>query len=168
LGNIEDETDERWYGSAGLQFSTQKYELPGVLDDIRDRLGYKYRRTDLMLPVIFSYSFGNEEKYGAVSGGFALNYAHISYSSLPVNIFTAEGIQLFGVDKTQNYIAYGAFLNFKAGYRFVYFVPALSVWYQDYGEYSFLGNDSYALKGWTIVPSLGLRFRIGKSSVRNN
>lgn len=165
LGGIDDITDEKLYGSVGLQYSSQKQELPSILADIQSRLGYKFKRKDILLPVIFSYSFGNEEAVGAFSWGLVLNYSRISYATAPAGIYDYNLMKLVGKEHSQSYFSYGVFVNCKIGYRYIYLVPAISIYNQNYGEYQLLSGDVVKLKGLTVVPSLGFRLRLGKASI---
>ena len=120
--------------------------------------------------MIFSYGFGNEESIGAVSFGLSYNFTRMNYSTTP---FTYARIQdLNGVvtalntaaiTETKNINSFGAFVNMKIGYRRIYFVPALAVYYQNYGTLQNFIGESFQMKGVTVVPSIGLRLRLGKS-----
>src|SRR5688572_30271593 len=72
-GTVRNPGSEGIYGSIGFQVSRQKSELPGkfLLDDIADLLQYKASRTDILIPLIFSNSFGREEEFGNVSYGIS-------------------------------------------------------------------------------------------------
>ena len=56
--------------------------------------------------------------------------------------------------------AYGFFLNMKLGYKYVYILPALAVYYQNYGTFTLLGGGSESFSGYTFAPSIGLCGRI--------
>jgi hypothetical protein len=165
VGNIDNETDEKFYGSIGLQYSWQKQELPSLLADIQDKLGYSFKRKDILIPVLFGKSFGTEEKYGSLNFGFVLNYSKSNYSALPFNVFSPDSIRIMGVAMDQGFWSYSLFINAKAGYKFVYVVPALAVYRQNYGRYPLLDGNMSKFKGWTFIPSVGLKVRIGKNSV---
>jgi hypothetical protein len=129
-------------------------------------LGYTFKRRDILVPVLFSTSFGKEEKYGSFSFGAVVNYTKIKYSSLPFNIYTLENVKVMGIENDESFWSFGGFINLKLGYKYVYAVPALAIYRQNYGDY-WLMNGQYAnFKGWTIVPSIGLKVRIGKNSVK--
>jgi hypothetical protein len=163
-GNIDDKTEKRIYGSLGLQFTSQSQSLPSVLSYLQDRLGYSFNRKDFLVPIIFSYSFGNEEEYGAISGGFAANYSIVNYSTSPIDIYNLNNIKLIPQNFTQKYISYGVFMNAKIGYKYVFFIPSLSIFYQNYGNYQLLNGSTASFKGLTIVPGLGLRCRLGRNT----
>lgn len=166
-GYVDDIVDQKFYGSIGLQYSSQSQELPSILSEIQSRLGYTFKRTDFLIPVIFSYSFGNEEKFGCVSFGLVYNYTKINYASLPVDIYSSTNIKIFGVENNQSYSAFGGFVNSKIGYKYVYLVGSLSFYGQNYGNYNLLDGSSVNLSGVTIVPSIGLQIRLGRSKAKS-
>lgn len=166
-GNIEDETDERFYGSIGLQFSAQSQSLPSVLSYLQDRLGYTFKRKDFLLPLLFSYSLGNEEEYGSLSCGLAANYSIINYSTSPVDIYNLDKTKLEPQNFEQRYLSYGFFISAKVGYKHVFLLPSLSMFYQNYGNYQLLNGNTISFKGLTIVPGIGLRFRFGRNTYEN-
>ncbi len=63
-------------------------------------------------------------------------------------------------EQTHGYSSYGAFANLKLGYKYVYVVPAFSLYYQNYGTFTLLDGSSASLSGWTFIPSIGLQARI--------
>jgi hypothetical protein len=67
------------------------------------------------------------------------------------------------ITQTKNISSFGAFANLKIGFRYFYFVPAVAVYYQNYGMLQNFIGESFQMKGVTVVPSLGLRLRLGKS-----
>lgn len=173
LGNVDDFSESstnKWYGSIGLQYSSQEIGLPFWAKPINIRLNYDFSRKDILVPLIFSYGLGNEESIGAVSFGLSYNFTRMNYSTTP---FTYARIQdLNGVvtalnteaiTDTKNINSFGAFVNMKIGYRRIYFVPALAVYYQNYGTLQNFIGESFQMKGVTVVPSIGLRLRLGKS-----
>jgi hypothetical protein len=164
-GNIDNPTDQRWYGSAGIQYSSQKQELPSILSKLQARLGFDFKRKDLLIPIILSYSFGNEEKYGGISFGMALDYSNINFVSNPFNIYTLENFKIAGIENDRSFLSLGSFVNLKLGYKYVYLVPSIAVYYQNYGNFELLGGNMYQIKSWTFIPSLGCRFRLGKNSI---
>lgn len=149
------------YGSVGLQYSWQGYKLPNVFGQLQSRLGYSFKRNDILLPLIFSYPFGNEEEYGSLAFGVAASYSRITYSTQPEGIFNDKNQPIKGVENKEGFTSFGAFINAKVGYKYVYLIPACSIFYQNYGTYKLLNGDSYTFKGFTIVPSLSLQFRLG-------
>ncbi len=171
VGNVEDITEERWYGSIGVQYSGQKISIPSWVTPLQNAINFDFSRRDVMVPLTFSYSFGNEEEYGSIAMGIVGNYSKFNYSTFNTD-FTSylnpdgsvNTLAIKAVNQKSDIFAYGGFINLKLGYKYVYVLPALSFYYQDYGQFqNIIGND-FHLKGWTFVPSIGLRARIGKSS----
>ena len=152
------------YASIGLQFATQRAKLPSIpfLSDITDALNFRATRQDLLVPLVFSQSFGPEEEIGAISYGLVYGHSWVSYGFAPDNLYLPSSSTKVPELPMQrrNFSSYGAFLNLKLGYRYVYFVPALSIFYQNYGDYALLNGASTSLSGFTFVPSLGLQFRV--------
>ena len=150
------------YASIGLQFATQRAKLPSLpfLSDINEVLNFRATRNDLLVPLIVSQSFGPEEEIGALSYGLVYAHSWVSYGFAPSKIYS--GNQLVGALPTtsRNFSSFGGFVNLKLGYRYFYLVPAVSVFYQNYGDYALLNGASTSLSGLTVVPSLGLQFRI--------
>jgi hypothetical protein len=62
--------------------------------------------------------------------------------------------------QSRNFSSYGLFLNLKLGYKYVYVVPAVSVYYQNYGNYTLVDGSTTSLSGVTFIPSLGFQVRI--------
>ncbi|TGE07917.1 hypothetical protein [Hymenobacter fodinae] len=159
------------YGSIGLQYATQRAKLPNVpfLDNVNDVLGFKASRHDLIVPLVFSQSFGPEEEIGAISYGVMYAHSFLRYGFEPRNVYNGPGsgsvadkIPNLPVAK-QNFSSFGGFVNVKLGYRYAYVIPALSVYYQNYGQYQLLNNRTASLKGITFIPSIGLQFRVPTS-----
>lgn len=152
------------YGSIGLQFATQRARLPGLafLDNVTDVLRFRASRNDLIVPLVFSRSFGPEEEKGALSYGLVYSHTFVRYGFEPSKIYNRSGsAQLPGLlSQRNNFSAFGAFASVKLGYRYVYVVPALAIYYQNYGTYQLLNNQTTQLQGVTIIPSLGLQFRV--------
>jgi hypothetical protein len=173
LGNVDDfseSTADKWYGSIGLQYSSQDISLPFWARPINSRLQYDFSRRDILVPLIFSYGLGNEESIGAISFGLAYNFTRMHYSTTPFTyayIQDANGVVTAlnskAITETKNISSFGAFANMKIGFRYFYFVPAVAVYYQNYGTLQNFIGDSFQMKGLTVVPSLGLRLRLGKS-----
>lgn len=154
------------YGSIGLQFATQRAKLPNIpfLDNITDVLRFQANRNDLIVPLVFSKSFGPEEEIGALSFGAVYTHTFLRYGFEPTKIFQPQTNNvLAGLNQKQNFGSFGGFINAKIGYRYAYVIPAVSVFYQNYGTYQLLNNRTTSLKGVTIVPSIGLQFRVPSS-----
>jgi hypothetical protein len=163
-GNVDDKTTKQIYGSIGLQFTTQSQSLPSVLSYLQDRLGYNFNRKDFLMPVLFSYSFGNEEEYGSLSWGLAANYSIVNYSSTPIDIYNLDKTSILPQNYQQKYMSYGFFINAKVGFQHVFVIPSLSMFYQNYGSYQLLNGSSSTFKGMTIVPGIGFRVRVGRNT----
>ncbi|MBN2723113.1 MAG: hypothetical protein JXR95_03470 [Deltaproteobacteria bacterium] len=152
----------RWFGSVGVQYSSQDYKVPlPVLEKLQDLLGYEFVRKDIVVPLAFSYSFGPNEKYGALGFGLVYNLGMIKYgfkeelvSQLFENTLEEEGITVPQDEK--NIHAYGTFINLKVGFKWVYAVASLSIYYQDYGKYDIFGIKTTSLAGLTIIPTFGV------------
>jgi len=163
-GNVDDATEKRLYGSIGLQFSTQSQSLPSILSNLQERLGYKFNRRDFLMPLLFSYSFGNEEEYGSLSWGLAANYSIVNYSTTPIDIYNLDKTVIIPQNYKVNYMSYGFFINAKVGFQHVFVIPSLSIFYQHYGSYKLLDGSSASFKGLTIVPGIGFRIRVGRNT----
>ncbi|SNR69470.1 hypothetical protein [Hymenobacter mucosus] len=152
------------YGSIGFQYATQRAKLPSIpfLDNVSSFLGFRATRHDFIVPLVFSTSFGPEEEIGALSYGLVYSYSSLRYGFQPDNVYlggTNSKIPALPTSK-QGFSAFGTFINAKFGYRYAYVIPAVSVYYQNYGQYQLLNNQRTSLKGLTIIPSVGLQFRV--------
>lgn len=166
-GRVDDASADasRMYGSVGLQFSMQKFEIPSEmgLDKVQDILGFEISRKDLMIPLIFSNSFGPEEKYGCISYGLIYNHTFIKYGFEPskyiYEVLDTLNVPLTidGFSEKKNFGSMGAFLNLKVGYKYVFAVASFSTFYQNYGTYALINGESYSMKGFTFVPTIGLQ-----------
>jgi hypothetical protein len=164
-------TAERWYGSIAVQYSWANLSIPTVLSPVANQLSFDFQRKDVLVPLIFSRSFGNEEEVGSLSMGLAMNYTRLNYYSAPQNIQefydpqtgNVSPIALKGIQRKQNVFAYGGFIHCKIGYRYAYLIPGFAIYYQDYGNFPNIIGDDFHLSGWTFVPSIGLNIRLGKT-----
>ncbi|MHB1277348.1 MAG: hypothetical protein ACYC1Q_03030 [Bacteroidia bacterium] len=152
-----EESTKRWFGSAGLQYSWNSYNLPKFFGKMQDRFGFDYKRRDFLLPVTFSYSLGPNETYGAVGFGAVFGFHHIDYSFLPDRIVNDKGVVLQATDHTNDFSSIGFFVNVKAGYKYIYIIPSIAVYYQQYGTYPLLDRSSVFLEGFTFVPGISLQ-----------
>ncbi|GAA3951157.1 hypothetical protein [Hymenobacter algoricola] len=155
------------YGSVGLQYATQRAKLPSIpyLDNINSLLRFEANRRDLIVPLVFSKSFGPEEEIGAVSFGAVYTHTFLRYGFDPRNIYkSGSATELLPSlpEQKRDFSSYGAFANVKIGYRYAYVIPAFALYYQNYGTYQLLNNQTAKLKGFTFIPSIGLQFRIPK------
>lgn len=156
------------YGSIGIQYSSQSYDLPGGLDKLQDLLGLKFKRKDILVPLVFSNSFGPEEEYGAISYGIVYGHSFIKYSFDPKNIYRVNNVPGATIDTTRippvsgknNFPSFGTFVNVKAGYKYGFVLFSFSMYYQNYGNYPLLGGGTVMLKGFSFVPSAGFFFDV--------
>ncbi|GAB3317594.1 hypothetical protein GCM10027511_28060 [Hymenobacter humi] len=150
------------YASIGLQFATQRAKLPSIpfLGDINDVLNFKATRKDLLVPLIFSHSFGPEEEIGAISYGVVYAHSWVGYGFAPNNVYINTQKLPALLNQSRDFSSYGGFLNVKLGYKYVYVIPAVSIFYQNYGDYALLNGANTSLSGVTFVPSLGFQLRI--------
>ena len=150
------------YASIGLQFATQRAKLPSLpfLSDINSVLNFRATRNDLLIPLIISQSFGPEEEIGAISYGLVYAHSWVNYGFAPNNVYlNTQKIPALPT-QSRDFSSFGGFLNLKLGYRYFYVIPAVSVFYQNYGDYALLNGASTSLSGVTFVPSLGFQLRI--------
>ena len=152
------------YASVGLQFAFQRASLPSLsfLSDVSSLLNLSASRHDLLVPLTFSHSLGDEEEIGAISYGAVYGHSWVSYGFAPTRLYDRTGAAVLPALPTQSrdFSSFGLFANAKLGYKYVYVVPAISIYYQNYGTYTLLDGSSTSLSGVTFVPSLGLQFRI--------
>ena len=166
LGTINNPGEKGWYGSIGIQYSGQSSNLPSKVG--LNKLGSIFRfdlsRKDLLVPLVFSYSFGPEEIYGNIAFGLVYGSTFINYGFNPSKVLVkyagnvAERLPSFNQKKQFN--SFGGFVNGKVGFKSVYFVPALSIYHQNYGNYTLFDVQQKQYKGLTIIPSIGLQFHI--------
>jgi hypothetical protein len=152
------------YASVGLQYAIQRTGLPKIsfLNDLNNLLGLSATRHDLLIPLTISQSLGPEESIGAISYGAVYAHSWVSYGFTPSNLYNSAGTARLPdlPRQSRNYSSYGLFFNVKVGYKYVYFVPALSVYYQNYGDYTLVDGSTTSLSGATFIPSLGVQIRI--------
>jgi hypothetical protein len=166
---LKDGTDneERFFGSIGLQYSWQKADLPSVVEKLSPVLQFSATRKDLLVPLVFSYSFGPKEEYGHLGFGAVYQRSFLRYSfgkgKLYEEVPGQHLVEVPEINERKAYNAWGIFVNGKVGYRKVYFLPALTMYYQRYGDYKLPGSLQVKLSGVTVVPSLGLQLWFGKN-----
>lgn len=151
-------------GSVGLQYSQQSFELPSLagLDKLGKLFGFHMTRQDLLVPVALSIPFGADEKYGALGFGIVGGYTFLDYGLEPHDVVKeVNGVQevVAKVTREQGFATYGAFLNVKGGYRYVYVGAGLAMYYQDYGTFQLLDQAAISLSGLTFVPTLNVEMR---------
>ena len=150
------------YASIGLQFATQRAKLPSLpfLSDINSVLNLRATRNDIVVPLTFSNSFGKEEEIGAISYGLVYAHSWVSYGFAPTKIYSGAAQVSELPLQHRDFSSFGGFVNLKIGYRYAYFIPAVSLFYQNYGDFALLNNQRVSLKGITVVPSIGIQIRI--------
>ena len=152
------------YASVGLQYAIQRTGLPKLafVTDLNSLLGLSATRHDVLVPLTVSQSFGPEESLGAISYGAVYAHSWVSYAFTPSNLYNRTGgARLPDLPRqSRNFSSYGLFLNLKLGYKYAYLVPAVSLYYQHYGNYTLLDGSTASLSGITVIPSLGVQFRI--------
>ncbi|RZL07017.1 MAG: hypothetical protein EOO62_17795 [Hymenobacter sp.] len=118
--------------------------------------------SDFLIPLTVSHSFGPEETVGAFSYGAVYAHSWVSYGFTPSSLYNRAGTAVLPTlpRQNRNFSSYGLFANLKLGYKYVYVVPALSFYYQNYGDYTLVDGSTTSLSGLTVIPSLGLQFRI--------
>ena len=175
IGNVGDDfaASSKWYGSVGLQYSSQEVNLPKWAGPIANRLGFGLGRKDILVPLTFSRSLGNEETFGALSFGVVYGRSNIEYhsNSSVYGTFTNLSGQvvvanLNALDRNVSFNTFGFFASAKLGYKYIYIVPAFALYYQNYGVYGNVVGNDFGMKGITLVPSIGVRLRLGKNSVK--
>jgi hypothetical protein len=171
---VEQEKGNHFYGSIGLLYSYQNYKFLNyqMFDKLQAVFGMEMTRKDIAMPLIFSTSFGPEERVGCFSFGFVYSHAFVKYKITPKNIYAADQINeqypqlLAPVNAKVNYGSFGTFMNLKVGKKFVFFNFSIAAYYQNYGKYLLLGGNTRTIKGFTIIPSYGMQFNLIKKKKR--
>lgn len=156
-----------WYGSIGLQYAGQSSDwLDNLfLDKLQPVLQFTAKRRDVTVPIIFSKSFGPEEEKGSVAFGAVYNHTFIKYGFEPGKLFERAGGEVDRVSsimENNSFGSYGLFANARIGFKYVYLVPAITIYYQDYGSYKLLRNTTHSFSGMTFIPSLGIQASFGR------
>ncbi len=157
-----------FYGSIGAQYSWQNYRFVDMhkFEKVQKLFGLDMNRKDITIPLVFSKSFGPEERVGCFSFGLVYSHSFIKYKIEPKNIYSEQVMDnipsqlLAPVSGKSEFDAYGTFLNVKIGKKYVFFNFSLSAYYQNYGRYPMLDGSDVLLKGISIVPSYGMQFNI--------
>lgn len=158
-----------WYGSIGLQYAGQSSGWVDklFLDKLQPLLQFTAKRKDITVPIIFSKSFGPEEEKGSIAFGAVYNHTFIKYGFEPGKLFKKYGSdseieKVNPLMEKNDFSSYGLFVNARFGFKFLYIVPALTVYYQNYGDYKLLNKTVYSYSGLTLIPSIGLQASFGK------
>ena len=168
-GTFKDSEYNGMYGSVGLQYAHQNFKFMNnrVFNKFERLFGFNMRRQDITIPVIFSKSWGPEERTGCISFGVTYTHSFIKYKIKPKGIYYKAGenensipLLVEPLEGKMDYSSYGTFINFKIGRRYVFFNLSISAYYQNYGKYPLLGGATTSLEGFSIVPSYGIQFNI--------
>ncbi len=166
-GTPENPGEGDWYGSVGLQYAGQSSDWIDklFLDKLQPVLQFTAKRRDVTVPLIFSRSFGVEEEKGHVAFGLVYNHTSIKYGFEPSRLFRKYGVdeyvELESLVRRNSFSSYGFFVNSKLGFKYVYVLPALTVYYQNYGTYELLDGKQHSFSGFTFIPSVGLQANFG-------
>ena len=169
-GTFDAPQEDFFNGSIGLQYSSKNYDLPSWsgLDKVQSILDFKFKRKDILVPLIFSLSFGPEETVGSLAFGCVYTHTFISYGIDNNRIFdtlNSMAPQLVDIlNAKQDFSAFGTFVNVKLGYKFIYIIPAFALYYQNYGTYKLIDGSEASFKGFSFVPSVALQFNISELS----
>ncbi|ALI98811.1 hypothetical protein [Rufibacter tibetensis] len=159
---------ERWYGSIGMQYAGQNSDVLDklFLGKLSPILAFKASRRDVLVPLVFSRSFGVDEEFGNISFGVAYNHTFVEYGLVPGRLYEKVGggraVQIEGITRKESFPSYGLFVNAKIGAKRIYLLPALSMYYQKYGSYELLKQEQVDFSGITIVPSIGVQIGLGQ------
>ena len=168
-GTFKDSEYNGMYGSVGLQYAHQNFKFMNnrVFNKFERMFGISMRCDDITIPLIFSKSWGPEERTGCLSFGLTYTHSFIRYKIKPKAIYylnendvSVPPQLLEPLDAKMDYSSYGTFINFKVGRRYVFFNLSLSFYYQNFGRYPLLGGKTTSLEGFSIVPSYGVQFNI--------
>ncbi|RAU81547.1 hypothetical protein [Pontibacter arcticus] len=156
----------QWYGSVGLQYAGQSSGIVDklLLDRLTSVFSFTAQRRDIVIPLVFSKSFGVEEEIGNISFGAVYNHTFVKYGFEPGRIFkkvAGESVKVEGLMEKNSFPSYGLFVNGKIGFKHIYVLPALTMYYQNYGTYKFLESREVSFSGITIIPSIGLQANFG-------
>lgn len=156
-----------WYGSISAQYGWKNYRFVNwnSFDRLQRLFGLELKRQDISVPIIFSKSWGPEERVGCLSFGLVYTHSFVKYKFNNQRIYSAAdslapSALLVPVEGKTNFGAYGTFMNLKVGKRFVYFNFSLAVYYQNYGTYKLIGGSKALLEGISVVPSYGVQFNL--------
>jgi hypothetical protein len=172
-GTINNPGQKGINASIGIQYASQKSDLPEklYLDKLSSFMEFTASRKDILIPLVFSMPFGDEEEYGHLGYGLVYNHTFLEYGFQPERVFTSyvgnyANVEMKPITNKKNFSSFGGFVNAKIGYKYVYFLGSLSVYYQDYGKYEIPGGETIKFSGFTFIPTAGLQFHIhsGKGS----
>jgi hypothetical protein len=167
IGTPESPGKGDWYGSVGLQYAGQSSDWVDklFLDKLQPLLQFTAKRKDITVPLIFSKSFGPEEEMGSIAFGAVYNHTFVEYGFEPGKLFrkhAGEVSKINPLSEKNDFGSYGLFANARLGFKFLYIVPAITIYYQNYGDYTLLNRSVYSYSGLTVIPSIGLQANLGK------
>lgn len=145
-----------------IQYSSQDYDLPSYVGDLQKIIGYEFNRSDYLGIMRLSHPLGANEDYGHIGYGVALGHSTIDYGfSESAQILVDQAGESFDSvpQEELTYLSYGTYFNAKVGYKWVYFLVGLSVFYQEYGTLILPDGNSVYMDGFTLIPSYGLQLR---------
>lgn len=155
--------NKNFNGSISVQFSYVSMDFSNFyLDEVSSLLGFEYTKSTLLVPVIFSQSFGEDEKIGRIAFGAVYCHTFMDYSIIPTNLYSYENVKYKAESHSVDYPSFGLFSSLKLGYKYVYLLGSLSMYYQNYGSYTLFTGQKASFKGVTIIPTIGLHFMLGK------
>lgn len=153
-----------WNGGVGVQYSSQSYELPSALGKIQSTLGYSFDRKDVLVPVVFSKPFGANGDMGSATIGLIGGWTSVKYGFDPKGLYRTWGGEVAGLerlpDQETSFLSFGTTGMLRGGYKRVWVFVGLTAYWQDYGSYKVPGTDPVELSGLSLLPVLGLEFRI--------
>jgi len=162
-GTISAPEEGMLHGSIGFQYSFKNYSLPdwSGLKLAQKILDFNMKRKDILIPLTVSVAIGPEETYGSVSLGIAYSHTFLNYGFGNSRIYdTLNSMSpeiIAAIHSKQNFSAWGTFFNIKLGYKFIYFIPACALYYQNFGNYNLIDGNTAGFKGISFVPSFGLQ-----------
>ncbi len=164
--SYDNPSDDKYFGSIGIQYSQSKYDLKDKLkiNYLQDMLGYSFARKDILVPLVFSIPFGKEEQYGGFAIGGIYGHTFVDYSYLPEQSKIIENqSEIFtGLKGKQQFNTWGTFFNVKGGMEYIFVTFSVAAYYQNYKSYQLINGQQFEIKGWTFVPNLGIAYYFGK------
>lgn len=164
------QSTSKFFGSIGLQYSSASFKLEpslSTLGSIATFLSVNMNRKDLIIPLTFSFSFGEEEKYGCFTFGlvYGRTYWENKIETNPNIYIQRSGVanvldRFTSLSAEDAFNSFGGFINLKLGYKYVYILPAISFMGQNYGTFPLLDGSKVEFSGLTIVPSIGIHATI--------
>ncbi len=153
-----------WNAGTAVQYSSQNYDLPSALGELQGFLGYKFERQDVSVPVVFSRPFGANGKFGSIGFGLVGGWTKVEYGFDPSGLYRQWGGKVEALEKlpdqSSSFFSYGTMFLVRGGYKYVWLKLGLTTLYQDYGSFQVPGTDPISLSGFSILPSVGVEFRI--------